>query len=61
MYEIDCNWRNIQSNFYSYTVVIIARIKRKTQVLRFFKESVDLEIVNEGEELMSELLCEWWC
>lgn len=61
MYEIDCNWRNIQSNFYSYPVVIIARIKRKTQVLRFFKESVDLETVNEGEELMSELLCEWWC
>lgn len=58
MYEIDCNWRNIQSNFYSYTVVIIARIKRKRQVLRFFKEWVDLEVVNEGEELMNELLCE---
>ena len=39
-------------------MVIIARIKRKRQVLRFFKEWVDLAIVNEGEELMNELLCE---
>lgn len=41
-------------------MVIIERIKRERQVLRFFEESVDFQIVNEGEELMSELLREWW-
>lgn len=40
VWEMDCNWRNTQSSFYSCTVVIIARIKRKRPELKLFRERI---------------------